>query len=615
MKNRLLVFIMLIMACIVGAFALPEKSENEQKKKEKSDFHPHEEVVVTATATRKAVQDCSAAVSVVRAEDIKAVWASNALNLLGVLPGIFIQRTGDFGRADVGIRGIGQRGRRITILIDGRPEKMGLYGCTITHAFPVDNVERIEVVRGPSSVLYGSEAMGGVVNILTRTPEEGFETDFSASYGSFNTHQLNLRHGGKLGKFGYYFTLDRRKSDGHRQNSGYKGTALTGKLNYNFSSHFQLIFQGKYFKGNKHEAGPLSLPLYEYWNDYERGAVDLTLKGKGKSDEFYLKVYRNFGHHQFSDGWHSRDYVNGGIFRCTSRMFQNNELTLGADYRMLGGKSYNWPKGSWTKNETALFIQDEYVLKRRWILSAGLRLHRDSLYGLEVCPHWGVVFKASEKTTLRGAVNKGFRSPQLNELYMFPPANPDLEPERMWNFEVGWQQEISPGLSVGGAVFRMRGSNFIATGFNPSPPPEFKFLNTGEFTFWGAELDLRADICESLTASLFYTYLDPGEKTRGRAGQKWDFALRFQKNSIFASLRGQYVRDYFAGDFSRSPLPSYFLLNSRMDIKILSFADLLLDVNNILNTDYQIYVDLPGMAAGVYPMPARSFNVGLRIKQ
>jgi outer membrane cobalamin receptor len=67
---------------------------------------------------------------------------------------------------------IGQRGRRIAVLVDGRPEKMGLFGCTITHTFPLDNVERIEVVRGPSSVLYGSGAMGGIVNILTHEPRK-----------------------------------------------------------------------------------------------------------------------------------------------------------------------------------------------------------------------------------------------------------------------------------------------------------------------------------------------------------------------------------------------------------------------------------------------------------
>jgi len=153
---------LLLFVIFIGDFVFAEKNKDDQKKKDKkSIFHPHEEIVVTATMTPKAVKDCSASVSVISADDLKALPASNALSLLNNLPGIFISRTGDFGRADVNIRGIGQRGRRIAILVDGRPEKMGLFGCAVTHTFPLDNVERIEIVRGPSSVLYGSEALGG----------------------------------------------------------------------------------------------------------------------------------------------------------------------------------------------------------------------------------------------------------------------------------------------------------------------------------------------------------------------------------------------------------------------------------------------------------------------
>jgi len=105
------------------------------------------------------------------ATDILSIRPLNALGALTHLPGIFSHRTGDFGRRDVEIRGIGQRGVRLAVLVDGRPEKMGIFNCSVTHSFPLDNVERIEVVRGPSSVLFGPDAMGGVVNIITRRPQ------------------------------------------------------------------------------------------------------------------------------------------------------------------------------------------------------------------------------------------------------------------------------------------------------------------------------------------------------------------------------------------------------------------------------------------------------------
>ena len=255
------------------------------------------------------------------------------------------------------------------------------------------------------------------------------------------------------------------------------------------------------------------------------------------------------------------------------------------------------------------------MLWKRIILSAGVRLHRDSLYGYETCPHVGLVYQLSEKTSLRGTVNKGFRSPQLNELYMFPAANPELKPERVWNYEIGLKQKIASWLTLGGTFYLMKGSDLIETRPNVSPPPVFKFINTGKFTFKGAEFSLRADFDQNLSGIIFFTYLDPGEKTRGRPSQKLDFSLRLREESFYASIQAQYVTDYFASDFSANPLPSYFLLNSRLIVNISRALELFLDINNVFDKDYRIYVDLPSIAAGIYPMPGRNLNLGIRIKQ
>jgi iron complex outermembrane receptor protein len=616
MKRRAIGVIVLVLSLSSTGFPgiSTQETSNKEKDDKKKQLRPHTEIVVTATMTRKAVKDCSASVSVVDKVDIKATAARNAMDLLSRFPGVFIRKTGNFGRSDVDIRGIGQRGRRIAVLVDGRPEKMGLFGCAVTHSFPLDNVERIEVVRGPSSVLYGSEAIGGVVNILTYEPKKKTEIGFTASYGSFETQQLNFRLGQNLEKFKYYFTVDRRQSDGHIENSAYTGNAFTGKVIYNVTGGLEISLRGKYFSGKKYEAGSIELPLTDFWNDYKRGAVDFTLKGQGDRDETLLKIYRNFGHHQFSDGWHSRDYINGGIFRLTTHRIPNHELTAGIEMRHIGGKSYSWPVGEWEKNEAAFFIQDEFVLKKNFIVSTGIRLNRDSLYGFEICPHWGVVFQWRNKTRLRIMVNKGFRSPQLNELFMYPAANPDLKPERVWNFEFGLDLRIVSWLDFNINLFRMQGSNLVETAPNPVPPPLFLFKNTGKFIFTGAELGLETRFSRNFFSSFFFTYLDPREKTKGRPGQKWDLSLIFEDKVLFGSLQAQYITDYFAADFSQSPLPSYLLVNARLAVDLGRFCDVFLELNNILNTDYLIYLDLPGAASGSYPMPRRNINLGITLK-
>jgi iron complex outermembrane receptor protein len=249
------------------------------------------------------------------------------------------------------------------------------------------------------------------------------------------------------------------------------------------------------------------------------------------------------------------------------------------------------------------------------ILSAGLRLHRDSLAGVEICPRCGVVWQAKEKFILRGTVSQGFRAPQLNELFMFPPANPDLKPEKVWNYELGGEVDLGNNTWVSLSIFRLKGSNLIEVGPNPSPPPAFLFQNKGEFVFSGAELSWQRQFNRFLFARVDYSFLDPGRLTRGRPRHKLDFLMGYLRGRIKAFVNGQYVAGYYAGDNRSQSLPSYFCLNTRFFWEISQHLAVVVDGQNILDADYQIFVDLPGIGTGPYPMPGRNFQFGLRIRQ
>ncbi|MBC7361374.1 MAG: TonB-dependent receptor [Candidatus Aminicenantes bacterium] len=595
--------------------AKTEKAGETEKLLENEIFHPREEIIVTATMTPKAIKDCTVAATVVTQQELKALDVTNAMNALMFVPGVFVMRTGDFGRADVEIRGLGQRGQRLGVMVDGRPEKMGIFGCVVTQTFPFDNVERIEVVRGPASVLYGSDALGGMVNIITHTPQKGWETEAIGSYGSFDTRRFTLRHGAGLERFGYYFTFDDSRSDGHIANSSYSGRSFTGKVYSDLGHSWRLTLNGKYYDGKKYE--PLityTTPPPELWNDYKRGGFDLTLSHQAASKDFSLKIYTDLGHHVFSDGWNSRDHVCGGVLRYTLTNWKYNELTLGADFRYLQGKSYNFPVGQWDKNEGGIFVQNQYVLKKRLILNGGFRVNRDSSYGWEFVPSAGAIFLLNETTSFRGLISKGFRSPQLSELYLYPTSNPDLHPERLWNYELGFSKQFGTRVNFDLTLFLMNGKDLIQLAANPTPPPQFKLTNIGHYKAKGFEASLRGQISPYLMASAYVTYLDPGEETIGKAKQKYDFSLIFKKGRIFSSLTAQYVTDYYAGNNHTNPLPSFFLLNAKVDLDLSRYFGVFLALNNILDVDYKIYVNLPGQAAGAYPMPGRSINIGLRIK-
>lgn len=614
MKNRAALFLILFAAASLAALPqLAEEAATRPAKKHKTQEPMfHEQVVVTATMSPKELKNCSDSLLLLARPELKFTAAANALAALGGLPGLFVQRSGDFGRSDLDIRGLGQNGRRIAVLVNGRPEKMGLYGCAVTHAFPLDNVERIEVIKGPASVLYGGEAMGGAVNIITRRPERRSETQLQLSYGSFRTSQLNLQQGGKNGRLRYMVTYDRRRSDGHLENSGYQGDALTARFDWELAPALDLTLQGKYFSGDKHEPGTVEMPLATAWNDYRRGAVDMSLNGSGDRDEWSLRLYRNFGTHRFSDGWDSTDFTNGALARWTTRRLRNNVLLAGGDYRYFGGRSNNFPRGEWHKSEGSLFVHDDWLPSASVVVSAGARLQIDSLYGSEFCPQAGLVWHATPSLSARLQASKGFRSPQLNELYMFPPANPDLEPERTWSYEAGVEWRPAARWSIDADVFLMRGSNLIETRPNPNPGNRYIFLNTGRFDFRGVEVGLRANPFDPLTIEISHAFLDPGVHTSGRPGHKWDGIIRFRSRRLDVQLQGQQVNTYFAGENSQKPIPSYFLLNGRLVGKFVRNLDLIVDVNNVLDEEYVLYGEFPGISAGTFAMPGRGLTVGLR---
>lgn len=574
----------------------------------------HEEILVTATMSPVEIKNCAVSASVVSGDKLKAVASTSALNALMFEPGIFIMRTGDFGRSDIEIRGLGQRGQRIGVMVDGRPEKMGIFGCVVSQTFPFDNVERLEVLRGPASVFYGSDALGGMVNIITHTPARGFENEAVSSYGSFDTLRFTLRHGAGFKNFKYYFTFDRSRSDGHLPDSSYSASSLTGKFIYNLSPRWTISLSGKYYDGLKNEPTILiPNPPAENWFDFKRGAVDLSLNRQGEQTDLSLKVYADFGRHRFSDGWNSRDEVFGGLVKFSLSSIKNNQLTAGADFRRLQGKSFNFPVGQWHRTEAGFFLHDQLTIPDRLVLTGDLRLNLDSTYGTEFAPSAGFVFFIRPEISIRGLVSKGFRSPQLNELYLFPASNPDLKPEILWNYEVGFSARPGQRFDLSCNLFFMKGRDFIELRPNPSPPPMYRMVNVGEYQARGIEAIISGYLNQNLQAIASVTLLDPEENTAGKAGQKYDLSLLFRRGRIFLGLTAQYVTDYYAGNDRTQPLPSFFLLHYKLEYSLSRYFSLLFSLNNILDTDYQIYVNLPE-GTGPYPMPGRSFNLGLRIK-
>jgi outer membrane cobalamin receptor len=579
-----------------------------------------DEVVVTAERVRHPVRDVAASVSVLTAADLARTTARTATAALASLPGVFVQKTGAFGRSDIDIRGVGDRGCRVQVLVDGRPEKMPIYGCVVTHTLPLNNVERIEVVRGPLSVLYGSDAMAGVVNIVTRRADKPLELGTRLDYGSYNTRHLVASAGLKQGRFDALLSGDKAMSDGHLPNSQYNGNDVSLRAGYDFSSAFQLDFTGKYFDGVKHEPKRSTDPdtfVATGWNHYQRGGLDLT--GTLGSEAFggFAKVYRTFGEHIFdpTDGWHSTDFTNGVTLHGHRRFDFGNLVQAGVEGSQLSGTwiKSDTNKPTWTRMQAGVFVQDEQAVGPV-TANAGLRLNYDDIGGPALCPKVGLVGRIPSGTTVRASVNRGFRFAPLNYTSVFPPKNESLKPEVSWNYEVGANQQIVPGLNADAAAFILKGEDLIETAFVPGRVPPVQFQNKGSFTFKGVEaaIELRRGPWRS---AISYTLTDFGSNTRARAGSKLNLSAGATLAKLDLDASFQRVARYYAADSSRSPIPAYYTVDLRAGYPVLAWLGVLASVENLFNRQYDTYADLPGTQAGLYRMPGRSFTVGLKLEK
>jgi outer membrane cobalamin receptor len=565
-----------------------------------------EGIVVTASRYKDEISDICSSVSIINKEDIKFVNSYIAPDLLSGIPGVEIMKTGNFGRADVVIRGIGNNGRKLGFLVDGRPEKMSIFGCAVTHTFPLHNVDKIEVVKGPLSSLYGSGAIGGVVNILTRQPSGNDKLNFECDYGSYNTYNLTGSFEESFSRLAFLGTVQKSSSDGYQENSASNTDAYQGNLVCNINKDWKIENYAKYVETYKQDpavVGDTVTPLG--YQNYERGALDVSVYGKIEKMDFQSKIYRTYGHHQFSDGWESRDKTDGINSSLIISFLEGNRTQGGIEFYKQYG---NWiSNGQWDRKVYEGFIHTEQ--KTSFVnLSGGMRYtylkDSEGIFSYD----GGIVFKYND-TRIRGKVGKGFRLPSFNDLYLFPVSNPDLTPEELMSYEIGLRQKLSSVADLDIALYRMNTNNFIR--FSPASG---QFENVDTLLKKGFETSIGVYPIDWLRFKVFYSYIDRGERTQGVPGQKISGSITFEKNIFEYRLSGRYLTDYYAADNHAEEIPSYYVFDFRFNIRPKDYISLSLGLDNIFDEDYTRYVEVPN-AAGLYYMPGRSFKMGVSLNR
>ena len=548
-----------------------------------------DEVVVTGTRNETDVRHLSQTVSVIPRLSIEKSLQSSLLPVLTEqIPGLFTTSRGIMGygvsggaAGGISLRGLSGGNARLMVLIDGHPQYAGIFGHPIADAYQTLLADKVEVLRGPASVLNGSNAMGGVINIVTRKMHaDGIKTDVRAGYGSYNTLETELTNRIRKGRFSSIISGSYNRTDGHRENMPFEQYGGYAKLGYELTNHWNTYADVNVTHFNATYPGPVSAPLLEGDQRITRGMASFAIENNYDRTSGGLSFFYNWGDHWINDGYtpsageepqdgrfNSFDDMMGISIYQSAQFFTGNRITFGFDWFRYGGEAWTeYVKGEKAgsredivdkhEDEVAGYVDFRQDISSWLTFNAGLRIDHHSRIGTEWVPQAGLAFHLPHNMELKMSASKGFRYPILREMYMFPPQNPDLKPESMWNYEIAFSQKLMDGrMSYGVNVFYIDGKNLIMTLPNPNGSGMLN-QNSGEIDNAGVEVQAAYRISQEWSADANYSFLHMENPVVAAPEHKLYAGVNFSEGRWNVSTGVQYIAGlYTSTDKAMKSMP------------------------------------------------------------
>ncbi|WP_300697643.1 TonB-dependent receptor [uncultured Bacteroides sp.] len=626
---------MLCACCLLGAVSMHAQTNRDSP--QIAGSYAINEVVVTGARSETDVRHLPMTVSVVGRPQLEAGKQSSVLPVLNAqVPGFFSTSRGVLGygvstgaSGQMSLRGIGgpaQAGLPTTgllVLIDGHPQYMGLMGHPIADACQSMMAERVEVLRGPASVLYGSNAMGGVINIVTRKMQgDGVNTNIHLGAGSYGTIQTEATNRVRKGRFSSAVTASYNRTDGHRANMAFEQYGGYLKLGYDFTDNWKLWGDVNITRFNATNPGTVDRPYLDNDQRITRGMTSFALENHYKRTSGALTFFYNWGDHWINDGYqpgsnpldyrfNSNDQMLGLSWHQSVQLFQGNRATVGVDYFHFGGEAWNRcsdghreTSANKSLDEVAGYVDFRQDLASWLTFDAGARVDHHSQTGTEFVPQVGLAFHLPQDAEVKAMASKGFRNPTIREMYMFPPQNPDLKPEKLWNYELSFSQHLMEHrLSYGVNLFYINGDNLILRLPNPAGSGMLN-QNSGKIENWGAEANIgyRLNPMWSLTAN--YSWLHMEHPVLASPEHKLYGGVNFKRGRWSASTGIQYVKGLYT-ELDSDVKEDFVLWDVQADFKASRLLSFYVRGENLLAQRYEII-------AG-YPMPKATFMGGINI--
>lgn len=624
--KKILLFVGLLLFTISVSAVIPEKVDSLVRL---------QEVIVSANKIQVNRNNIPLTISIIGREQIEASSESALLPVLSQhIPGLFVTQKGitGFGVSEgaagtVNVRGVGG-GNKVLMLFDGQPQWAGVFGHALPDTYVASDVERVEVIRGPGSLLYGSNAMGGVVNVITRRhKQEGRRTQVRVMYGSYNTQKYMINNGYNRNKFSSFVSLNHDRTEGHRVHSDFQMTNGFVNLGYALNEHFKWKGNVSIAKSKYQNPGKIDEPIWDNKMDILRGTASIALENHHQKFSGAIQLFYNWGNHQINDGYRTGEAPSNYLFRSNDhnigvllyesfRLFKGNLFTVGVDYKNWGGHAWNdYTNGTKsdlvnkTVNEIAGYGIMQQTLGDKITFNAGIRYEYNSVYGGEWVPQGGFTLHLLEGNVIRGLVTKGFRSPNIREMYMWGAANSDLSPESMINYEVAIGQSFLSGdLFTELTAFLIDGKDMIySVSVNGDNRPPFQNRNIGSFLNKGIEFETRYRIMSDLELNMNYSYLHMSNPIPGAPAHKLYGGVTYSPGRFTLNVHVQSIFDLYT-DTSCTKQEDFTTLNAKVAYRFGhpdKGLNLFVKGENLTATRYEINEG--------FPMPKAIFMGGIDI--
>ena len=594
-----------------------------------------QEVVVTGTRSATDTRYLPQTVTVIERDLLTNQYQTSILpTVVQQVPGLFVTSRSVLGygvsggaAGGINMRGIAGGSGQMMVLIDGHPQYQGIYGHPISDSYQTLMAERVEVLRGPASMLYGSNAMGGVINIVTRRPVGGnsVHTNINVGAGSYGTLQAEVANQIRSGKFSSTIAAQYGRTDNHRPRMGFEQYGGYLKLGYDFNNHWNAYVDANITHFNASQPGSTASPLYDADQWITRGMVSAAVENHYGRSNGALSLYTNFGRHKIDDGtadpakptqryFRSKDALMGISLYESFQLFEGNRLTAGIDYQHIYGYAYytsketgetldtpNKQSGKSYRNEIAGYVEFRQDLTSWLTVDAGLRVDHHSITGTEWIPQGGIVIRPMESGELKAMVSKGFRNPTMREMYLYPPSNTDLKPERLMNYELAWSHRLGQ-FNYGLNLFYLKGDNMIQTMPVDGKP---RNVNTGKIENYGLEAEAAYRINPHWRLTTNHSLLHMKNHVLSAPQYKGFLGADFsqQRWNVVAGL--QYINGLYTAIGDNEKKENFLLLNATVSYRLVNNLALWVRGENLLAQRYEIN-------AG-YPMPRATFMAGANV--